>query len=98
MTCNYYACVDRGNFLDIVPDCISETCIKVLRQFISNRESLQVISSGNGELFASENAQNFVNSLNIKWKFNIEGAPWTYGFYEILMRSVKRCLKRSLVM
>ena len=35
-------------------------------------------------------------TLNIKWKFNIEGAPWTGGFFEKLIRSVKRCLNKIL--
>ena len=68
--------------------------MKVLRRIISNRGSPQVIISDNGKYFTSEHAQNFVNSLNIKWKFNTEGAPWTGGFFERLIRSVKRCLKR----
>ena len=80
----------RGIYLDLVPDCISESCIKVLRRFISNRGSPQVFISDNGKYFTSEDAQNFANSLNIKWKFNVEGTPWIVGFFERLIRSDKR--------
>ena len=64
----------------------------VLRQFISNRAFPQLITSfiDNGKYFTSEDAQNFVNSLNIKWKFNIEGEFCTDGFFERPIRSVKR--------
>ena len=65
----------RGIYLDLLPDCISESCIKVLKRFISNSGSPQVFVSDNGKYFTSEDAQNFANSLNIKWKFNVEGAP-----------------------
>ena len=83
-----------GIYLNLVRDYTSESCIKVLRRFISNRGSPQVIISDYGKYFTNEHAQNFVNSSNIKWKFNTEGAPWTGGFFERLIRSVKRCLKR----
>ena len=33
---------------------------------------------------------------NLKWEFNIEGAPWTGGFFERLIRSVKWCFKKIL--
>ena len=86
----------RGIYLDLVPNCTSKSCIKAFRRFISNRGSPQVIVSDNGKYFTSEHAQNFVNNWNIKWKFNIEGAPWTGGFFERLIRSIKRCLKKIL--
>ena len=96
MACNITCASSRRIYLDLVPDCTSESCIKVLRRFISNRGSPQIIISDNGKYFTSEHAQNFVNNLNIKWKFNIEGAPWTGGFFERLIRSVKRYLKNIL--
>ena len=61
----------RGIYLDLV----HERFIKVLRRFISNRESPHGITSDNGKDFTSDDAQNFANSLNIKWKFSTEGAP-----------------------
>ena len=86
----------RGIYFDLVPDCTSESCIKVLRRIISNRGTPQVIILDNGKHFSSEDAQNFLNSLNIKWELNIEGGSWTGAFFERLIHLVKRCLKKIL--
>ena len=32
----------------------------------------------------------------MKWRINLERAPWWGGFFERLIRSVKRCLKKIL--
>ena len=50
-----------GICLLFLPDCTSENFIKVLRQFISNRGSSQVIISDNGKYFTNEDGHNFVN-------------------------------------
>ena len=34
--------------------------------------------------------------LNIKWKYIIEAAPWWGGFYERIVGSVKRALRKIL--
>lgn len=77
----------RGIQIDLVAGCTSESCIKILRRFISIRGTAQVVILDNGKYFTSEDAQIFVNKLNIKWKFNIEDTPWTGGFYERLISS-----------
>ena len=61
-----------------------------------NRGSPKVITPDNGKDFTSGDAQNFSNSLEIKWKFSTEGAPWTGGYFERLIRSVKWYLKKNL--
>ena len=38
----------------------------------------------------------FIKNRNIKWTFNKQAAPWTGGFFERLVKSVKRCLKNFL--
>ena len=76
MACNHTVCFEPWNLLlDVVPDCTSKSCIKVLRLFISDSGAPQVIISDNENYFTCEHPQNFVNSLKIKWKFNIEDAP-----------------------
>lgn len=32
----------------------------------------------------------------IQWKFNLEKAPWWGGFFERMIKSTKRCLKKAL--
>jgi len=38
----------------------------------------------------------FLNNRRITWKFIMERAPWWGGFWERLVQSVKRCLKKSI--
>ena len=39
---------------------------------------------------------NYLAERGIKWKFNLPKAPWWGGFYEILIKGVKTCLKISI--
>ena len=39
---------------------------------------------------------NQLDKLHIEWKFNLERAPWWGGFFEIMVGSVKRCLRKAL--
>lgn len=38
----------------------------------------------------------FVTSKLISWKFNTAAAPWFGGFFERMVKFVKRCLKKIL--
>lgn len=38
----------------------------------------------------------YIKTTNIAWKFNIPMAPWMGGFYERLIGSVKRSLKKTI--
>ena len=40
--------------------------------------------------------QSFLLNHKVKWKFNLERAPWWGGFFERMVRCVKRCLKKIL--
>ena len=78
------------------PDNSASTCIDLLTRFFSTHGAPKTIISDNGKYFRSSEVQNFVANKGIKWKFNIEGAPWMGGFFERLVKMVKRCLKKSL--
>jgi hypothetical protein len=38
----------------------------------------------------------FFTNLQLNWSFNLEKAPWQGGFFERLIQSAKRCLKRTI--
>ena len=87
----------RAVYLDLVPDSSSEECIELLKRFISRYGAPSNVISDNGKCFISEETQNFVSNKNIIWKFNLESAPWQGGFFERMVQSVKRCLRKTLV-
>ena len=86
----------RAVHLDLATDCSAPSCINVLKRFISRRGTPRLITSDNGKSFIATETQNFAAMHNIKWKFNIENAPWMGGMFERLIQSVKRCLKKVL--
>ncbi|XP_047139129.1 uncharacterized protein LOC124815033 [Hydra vulgaris] len=84
----------RALFLDLVPDTSAESCIRSLRRFFAKRGTPSKILSDNGSQFTSNLTQNFTSSLGITWHFNIPAAPWWGGFFERLVGSTKRCLRK----
>ena len=87
----------RAVYLDLVSDSSSTECILLLKRFISRYGAPSNITSDNGKCFVSAETQDFATSRNIMWKFNLESAPWQGGFFERLVKSVKRCLKKILI-
>ena len=47
-------------------------------------------------IFELPEVQRFLLNHKVKWKFNLERAPWWDGFFERMVRCVKRCLKKIL--
>ena len=39
--------------------------------------------------------QHFAN-VQVKWQFNVQRAPWWGGFFERMIQSTKRCLRKSI--
>ena len=86
----------RAIHLDLATNYTGEACINVLKRFFSRRGTPYLITSDNGSNFIADNVQTFVTNNGVKWRFNLEAAPWTGGFWERLIKSVKRCLRKSL--
>jgi hypothetical protein len=47
-------------------------------------------------MFASNEVSEHFTRQRIRWTFNLERAPWWGGFFERMVKSVKRCLKKTL--
>ena len=86
----------RAVYLDLVSDCSGPTCVNLLKRLASTHGQSKVMISDNGTNFISHDVQNFMANRGTLWKFNIEKAPWYGGFFERLVRSVKRCLRKSI--
>ena len=53
------------------------------------------ILTHNGTVFVLNKAQLFTAQRNIKWICYPKEAPWFVGFWERLIGSVKRCIKKT---
>ena len=47
-------------------------------------------------LFRHPQVREEMQNHRIEWRFNLERAPWWGGFFERIVGSVKRCLKKVL--
>ena len=79
-----------------MPDLDAESLKRGLSRFQSRRDVPNLVISDNGKSFKGKSLRNYLRKFNIDWRFNIERCPQAEGFFERLVRSVKRCLKKTL--
>ena len=83
------------------------TLIRSFKRFCGRRGLPALMISDNAKTFksaanileqvvTSEEVQKYFEGIGIVWKFNVPKAPWWGGFFERLVRSTKRCLKKTL--
>ena len=80
---------------------------KKLNAIISRRTRPHVIISDNAGVFKttadwiraiskSEKLQNYLAREEIRWQFNLVRSPWCGGFYERLIKEIKKTLHKTL--
>ena len=105
--CLYTCCITRAVHLDLVQDMTAPSFIRSLKRFASRRGLPRMFISDNGKTFKkaakiiravvkSREVQDHLSGLGVKWNFNVEKAPWWGGIFERMVRSTKRCLKKSI--
>ena len=103
----FSCCVTRALHLDLVKDLSATEFLRCLRRFSARRGTPALIVSDNAKtfkataralkkLFNCETLQGYLGENRIEWKFNLERAPWWGGFFERMVQSVKRCLRKVL--
>ena len=103
-----YTCgVSRAVHLDLVPTMSAEAFLRSFRRFTSRRGVPKQVTSDNAKTFKSASrtlsalfevpeVRDYLMTHKIQWRFNLEKSPWWGGFFERLIQSVKRCLKKTL--
>ena len=86
----------RAVYLDLATSYDSDALIRVLERFFNRYNAPKNITSDHGSNFTSHATQDFAKSRFIRWKFNIEAAPWSGGVFERLIQSTKRILRKAL--
>ena len=105
--CLFTCTTTRSVHLDIVTDMSSLTFLRCFKRFVARRGLPSLVVSDNGATFKSAakiiksivehpDVQNYLSSVNIKWNFNIERAPWWGGFFERMVQLLKRCLRKMV--
>jgi hypothetical protein len=97
----------RALHLELVENMSAATFLQAFRRFSSRRGLLTKVLTDNAKTFKSASKEvrmigeskevnrYFVNR-RITWEFITEKAPWHGGFWERMVRSVKRCLKKAV--
>ncbi|KAL5472994.1 hypothetical protein EMCRGX_G027441 [Ephydatia muelleri] len=105
--CLFTCCAVRAVHLELVPDLTTSAFICCLRRFSARHGTPQRIVSDNSKTFKSANkillapqkapeVQQYLSVSHIEWTFILEKAPWWGGFYERIIQSVKRCMKKVI--
>ena len=86
----------RAVHLELTHDLGAQSCIRALRRFIAKRGIPKLMISDNAKTFEATETKEFLRDRGIDWDFILPYAPWNGGFYERMVRSTKRCLKKVL--
>ena len=105
--CLFSCCVTRALHLDLVEDLSNPTFLRCLRKFTARKGTPTLIVSDNAKTF--KGAEREIRTLfrhplvraelenkGIEWRFNVAKAPWWGSFFERMVKSVKRCLKKVI--
>ena len=92
----YTCAASRMVHLELVPSLEAKVFIESQKRFINRKGKPKMFISDNGKTFKSKIVRRFNSSRGIKWKFNLARTPWWGGFFERLVRSTKRCLRKAL--
>lgn len=103
-----YTCgVSRAIHLDLVPSLSADAFLRSFQRFTARRGVPKEVRSDNAKTFKSASkslsalfnlpeVRDHLLTHRVRWKFNLEKSPWWGGFFERLVQSVKRCLKKTL--
>ena len=97
----------RAIHLEMSTDLSVASFLLLFRRFTSRRGLPVTLISDNAKTFKaaskdivkiarSAEVTKFLNSRRVSWKFIVEKAPWWGDFWERLIRSIKRSLKKSI--
>jgi len=103
----FTCCATCAVHLELVPDLTAQTFIRSFKRFTARRGiPLEVVSDNAKtfvsaaqaleQLFDNEEVQQYLSGLKVKWNVNLEKAPWWNGFFESMIQSMKRCLKKTI--
>lgn len=105
--CLYTCCATRAVHLDLVNDMTTATFIRSFKRFTARRGVPSRVISDNGRTFKSASkiitqmiqsseTKEYFDDLHVEWQFNLERAPWWGGIFERMIKSAKRCLRKSI--
>ena len=71
-------------------------CIRQCQDVQGSIQDRQRCSREPRDALESPETKQFYNSIQLKWNFNLERAPWWGGLFERMVQSAKRCLRKTI--
>ena len=90
----YTCATTRAIHLELCPDLSAPAFVRSLKRFQGRRGIPSLTVSDNGKTFKDKKVQRYALENSIIWKFNVPRASFWGGFFEIMVKLVKRCLKK----
>ena len=84
----------RSIHLEITPDLSGPAFIRSFIRFQGRRGSPSLVVSDNASAFKDQRLKRYLQSKNINWRHNIPRGSWWGGFYEVMVKLTKKCLKK----
>ena len=105
--CLFTCTSTRAVHLELAPDLSVSSFLLLFRRFVGRRGLPVTIFSDNAKTFKTSSKHilkiarsseviRFLGDKRVTWKFIVERAPWWGGFWERLIQSVKRSLRKSI--
>ena len=105
--CLFTCASTRALHLELVKDLSASTFLQAFRRFCSRRGVPTTVVSDNAktiqasareikDVICSETVRQYLTNRCIDWQFIIEKGPWWEGFWERLIKDVKRSLKKII--
>ena len=105
--CLFTCCVTRAVHFEVVPNLTAEAFLRCFRRYAARRSTPLIVLSDNAKTFkaASKELDKIMNDPSvikyfaqerITWSYNLVKVPWWGGFYERLVKSLKRCLEKTI--
>ena len=88
---NVFTCTStRAIHLELSPNLFGNSLIRTLKRFKGRRGIPALVVSDNGQTFKGSKVKAFLLQGRITWNFNVPRGSWCGGFFEIIMKLVKR--------
>ena len=105
--CLFTCASTRAVHLELTRELSAASFLLAFRRFCGRRGLPLVIMSDNAKTFKhcsreianisrAEEVRSHLTNKQIEWRFIVEKAPWWGGYWERLIQSVKRCLRKTI--
>ena len=92
----YTCATSRAVHLDVVPNTSCIAFVRSLKRFVNRHGLSKLYVSDNATCFSGPELSSFLLNVESEWDFILSSSPWWGGYWERLVQSSKRCLRKIL--